>query len=102
MKNFFVDIMDGIDPTIDAVLGDTVTYTPSGGSPASVVGVFTKDYSERFESTGYQPLFEMDKDAVSSPAADDTLVYKTVTYVVRSVLHKKPDSNRITLVLGKQ
>lgn len=99
--SFIDDMLSTYDPIIDATLGDTVTYTPDGGSPASVVGIFDREYVDSLDATGWTPRFEMAVDAVTSPAAGDTLVFDGVTYTVRAVLLKEPDHNRTTLVLGK-
>ena len=66
------------------------TYTPSGGSAATVNGMFDKNYS--FADLGgavgvgsNDPRFVCRTVDVSSAANGDTIVVSAVTYTVRNV-----------------
>lgn len=69
---------------------DAGTYTPSGGSAATVNGIFDKDFNlaDFGASVGIatnNPRFVCATSDVSSAASGDQLVVRSVTYTVRSV-----------------
>jgi len=80
---------------------DAGTYTPSGGSAATVNGIFDKDYSladlgGSVAIGSNDPRFVCRTSDVSSAAAGDQLVVRSVTYIVRQV---EDDSTGITTLV---
>jgi len=81
--------------------GDAATYTPSGGSAATVNGVFDKDYSladlgGSVAIGSNDPRFVCRTSDVSSAASGDQLVVRSVTYTVRTV---EDDGTGITTLI---
>lgn len=99
--SFIDDMLSTWEPLIEGVLGDEVTYTPSGGVAATVLGVFDRENVDALDTDGYAPRFEMANDAVASPAAGDLITFDGEYFVVRAVLENEPDENRITLILAE-
>lgn len=69
---------------------DAGTYTPAGGSAATVNGIFDKDYalSDLGGSVGISsndPRFICLTSDVSSAANGDQIVVRSVTYIIRQV-----------------
>ena len=70
--------------------GTAATYTPSGGSAATVNGIFDKDYALAAIGDGVgvgsnDPRFICRTSDVSSAANGDAIVVNSVTYTVRNV-----------------
>ena len=84
--------------------GTAASYTPSGGSAATVNGIFDNDFVEVDAGGGVgialqQPCFLCRTADVSSAAEGDALVVSAVNYTVRIV---QDDGTGITtLVLEK-
>ena len=81
--------------------GDAATYTPSGGSAATVNGIFSKDYSladlgGSISIGSNDPRFICRTTDVSSAASGDQLVVRSVTYTVRQV---EDDGTGITTLI---
>lgn len=83
----------------------TASYTPQGGSPVAVRGIYDQEYLE-LDSGGSvafainQPRFQCASASVASAAEGDTLVVSGVTYKITVV---QPDGTGVTtLVLEKQ
>lgn len=71
--------------------GVTATYTPSGGSPVSISGIFDSDYQEVDAGGGVgfavkQPRFHTPTTNVASAAEGDTMTISGVSYVIRVVM----------------
>jgi hypothetical protein len=69
---------------------DAATYTPAGGSAATVNGIFDKDYSlaDFGGSVGVgsnDPRFICRTSDVSGAASGGQLVVRSVTYIIRQV-----------------
>lgn len=71
-----------------SVLGTSVTYTPLSGSPVTLkVMPSGDDRVSTFGDSRVQSsacVFEVLKSALAAPSKGDTLVYKGVTYTVKS------------------
>lgn len=84
-----------IDSPIRKVLGSAVTYTPGGGAPQSVLGVFESAYVRADAgnpgiSTSEPALFTRIEELASNPMVDlDALV--TVGSTVYRIHEVKPD-----------
>ena len=85
--------------------GSTATYTPSGGSPVSVNGIYEDDYEQidaggSFGVAGSSPMFQCSTSDVANAAEGDSLVVGGVTYIVRVVME---DGTGVTMLqLEKQ
>lgn len=70
--------------------GETVVWTPTGGSPASLTAIFTKETSEEAvgEDQYLMPVLEADclSSSVEGVKIGDSLKVRTVTYRVISIL----------------
>lgn len=96
---FTEDFDDFID-TDD--FGVSATYTPDGGSPVSIDGIFDKEFLAIDEGvvtlSSSNPMFLTKTTNVSSAAPDDTLLVDSVTYKIVEV---RPDGTGMTmLILG--
>lgn len=70
---------------------DTATYTPVGGSPASVLGIFDAPQASRgatdlMDITIPSPQFVCRTTDVPSAADGDEIVIRSIAYTVRVVL----------------
>jgi|TARA_R110000803_G_scaffold51256_2_gene106035 hypothetical protein len=76
---------------------DEATYTPAGGSAATVAGIFDKDYSlADFGSMGVgsnDPRFSCQTSDVPAAASGDQIVVRSITYLIR---HVENDGTGIT------
>jgi len=77
------------------------TYTPSGGSPVTVNGIFDNEFFEA-DAGGMvgvaiqQPRFDCSASSVSGALEGDTIVINSVNYVIRVV---QPDGTGITTLV---
>ncbi len=81
--------------------GTTGTYTPSGGSSSSILGIFDNDYMSADIGTNIgvgtsNPSFICRTADVASAANGDALVVNSVTYTVRNV---EDDGTGITTLM---
>lgn len=80
---------------IFARIGEDATYTPSGGSPSTVRGMFLDPYQSASLGDvaivgGSDPTFAAMTADVPNAARGDTLVYGGTTYTVRNVEPSAP------------
>jgi len=81
--------------------GTTATYTPSGGSPTSVKGIFDKDYIA-VDSGGSvpialeQPRFLCATSDVSAAAEDDAITIQGTAYLIKVV---ENDGTGVTILV---
>lgn len=74
-----------------SVLGQTVTYTPSGGAAESVTAIFDDafqvvDVAGDVEVLATQPMAAFDiSDLTQTPAAGDAVAVSGVTYYIEAV-----------------
>lgn len=97
------DLTNGVMNAAVSAFGETVVYTPSGGSPFSISGIFKSQYLEVDFSTGEEILSETpnlgvkNSDFASPPAQGDTLVVNDTTYTVHTV-HKDGEAGSTILL----
>ena len=80
---------DAVDSAVIAVTGETVTYTPDGGSPGDITALFqapdvepdTQDIN--FESMG--PMVTCLNTDVPSPSHNDTFTIRGQLYTVKRI-----------------
>lgn len=69
--------------TTISTLGDVYQYTPSGGSPVSINGVFSNAYVEIEQIVTLKPTLRINlADLTSLPAKGDAVQIDTVNYLV--------------------
>lgn len=96
VRDFFFSIND---------FGVEVIYTPDGGSPSTVTGIFDNPYLAAdaggfVEFTATSPTFITRTSAITGVAYGDTLTIDSVTYLIREVM---PDGTGMTtLALEEQ
>lgn len=96
------DLTDGVMRAATNTFGETVSYTPSGGSAFDVQGIFRDQFLE-IDSNGYEVLTDTpnlgvrNSDFSTTPAQGDTLVLNSTTYTVQAV-HKDGEAGS-TLIL---
>jgi endonuclease YncB( thermonuclease family) len=64
---------------------DAATYTPSGGSPATISGIFDGEYVEPLSTESAAPAFGCKASDVPSVADGDALHVRGEDYLVRTV-----------------
>lgn len=75
-----------------ADFGESVTYTPSGGSASTITGIFDKEY-QAVDTGGEvafaveQPRLAVRTSDVASAAEGDSVVISGVNYIVRVVMN---------------
>lgn len=78
----------------------SVTYTPSGGSSVSILGIFDNEFSlNDISEMGYQnmnPYITCKTSDVNNATNGDTFVISSVTYYVIGV---QPDGTGITRII---
>lgn len=92
-------------PVVDDTFGEPVTYTPAGGEPFEITGVFSEGHDQVAllddgpEATTARPMLGVRlAHFVSPPAQGDQVVIRGVTY---AVAEPRPDSHgRATLILN--
>ena len=95
--NFDTEFQDGTWPAHEDWFGESVDYTPFGGSSTAITAVWEPgDELDELESDGKQFVrrgrLSVDPDALSSwtPDTRDTAVIRSVTYSVESVAKVLP------------
>ena len=75
-----------------ADFGESVTYTPSGGSASTITGIFDKEYQA--VDTGGEVAFAVEQarlavktSDVANAAEGDSVVISGVNYIVRVVMN---------------
>ncbi len=88
-----------------ADFGESVTYTPSGGSASTITGIFDREY-QAVDTGGEvafaveQPRLAVKTSDVANAAEGDSVVISGVNYIVRVVMN---DGTGLTdLALEKQ
>lgn len=88
----------GVESTADILdffelddFADSATYTPTGGSASTVLGIFdapqaSRNATDMLDITISAPQFVCRTADVSNAADGDTIVIRTVSYRVRVVL----------------
>jgi len=71
--------------------GSSATYTPSGGGPVSINGIFEDDYDQidAGGSIGFaasSPTFQCSTADVSGAAEGDALIVGSASYIIRVVM----------------
>lgn len=90
----FSDLIDSALGTCMATLGESVTYTPQGSSPVTINGIYSDKVYEIAPGLGTQILTKKSlleiklSDLPVAPKAGDTVVLRTITYLV---LESDPD-----------
>lgn len=84
-----------------ADFGETLTYTPSGGTASSIIGIFDNSYEAvdvggSFAAAMQQPRVLVRSADVSGIAEGDTIVRSGATYIVRVVM---PDGTGMTEIM---
>lgn len=84
-----------------ADFGVTATYTPFGGTPVSVMGIFDNAYEDVSAggTVGFavlQPRFFCRSEDISAAQEDDTLVVGGVSYTIAVVM---PDGTGMTSLM---
>lgn len=84
--------------------GVAATYTPNGGDPVTVNGIFDNEYEEvGFGDVGLEsssPAFTCRESDVTGVAQGDALVINSVNYLIRN---PQPDATgMVVLILEKQ
>lgn len=101
----FTENMDSFFGASEVESGHAVaaTYTPDGGSPSTVNGIFDNEYFDDFGEVGLessQPAFHCDAADVSGVAQGDALQVNSVNFEIVNV---RPDgTGLVTLVLQEQ
>jgi len=80
--------------------GSTATYTPSGGSPVSVNGIYEDDYEQidaggSIGIAGSSPSFQCSSADISGAAEGDALTVGGVDYIIRVVME---DGTGVTML----
>jgi hypothetical protein len=81
--------------------GVAATYTPSGGSPVTVNGIFDNEFFEA-DAGGtvavaiQQPRFQCRTSDVASAAEGDAITINSVSYIIRVV---QPDGTGVTTLV---
>lgn len=95
-------ITDGVMRAATQVFGETVTYTPSGGSPVSKQGIFRSQY-ETVDAEGFRILTEQpnldirNSDFSPLPAQNDIFTIREIDYQVQTV-HNDGDAGSTILL----
>ena len=97
---FTEDLTAFFEPAGHAV---SATFTPSGGDPSTVAGIFNDEYYDEtggmIDIEGSKPVFICAESDVSGVAQGDALVINSVDYTIRNC---QPDgTGTITLILEK-
>lgn len=85
------DQVDAVLETCVDTFGEPATYTPSGGSPVEVLGIYDDLYEAVDPQTGAiitstQPVLGIKDDHLPDPPQqDDTVTVRGVTYRVKEV-----------------
>lgn len=97
-------VFAGVPRTFVTTLGETVEYTPQGGSPISLQGIFTKDHYAALE--GGEVQVDSAQPAVSFASSDapnarhgDTVLVGAQLYTVISV---QPDGMGMTALILRE
>ncbi len=86
----WIDLAAGVIESAQSTFGESVTYTPAGGSPATVVGIFN-DIFEVIDQNGggimsARPTLGVAvADFDTLPAPDDEFTIRSVTYKVQEI-----------------
>lgn len=82
------------------VFGEDCTYTPSGGSPVSIKGVFDNAFIEVEGVMSLKPVIRINlSDLEDAPGKGDQVTINSITYDVKE---SQPDSHGgTTLILKK-
>jgi hypothetical protein len=79
----FKALADSVVGLCNSVFGDSVTYTPSGGSPVSIKGVFDNAWVEIENVQSLKPILRIKlSDLSSSPAKGDQVTIDLIDYYV--------------------
>ena len=77
-----------------AYFGETITYTPRGGSGSSITAVVNRDAIEdvlddRGDHTIKTVLVTISQADVAAPAVDDSITVDSVTYAVKEIASRE-------------
>lgn len=79
------------------------TYTPDGGDPSTIYGIFDDEYFDEVGGVGIEgsaPAFHCEAADVSGVAQGDALTVNSVSYIIRNV---RPDgTGYVVLILEEQ
>lgn len=97
-------VFGGLAPAITSAIGTPITYTPPGGSEASLRAVWDDDFmtlqmAEGVEVEGRAIAAHIKKSDIASPVHDAAVVKGGVTYTVYQVEPNGP--GMWTLLLGE-
>ena len=87
----WTDLATRVQTAGQAVFGETVTFTPAGGSPEAVTGIFDADhvYQELLGDTMIEttrPVMVVRDAALSqTPVRGDAISVRSVSYVVTEI-----------------
>lgn len=90
----FADLMDAALGTCMATLGESVTYTPQGGSPMAVQGIFNDKVYEIDPGLGTRILSKLCLLEIQLSAFGDVTPQQLDTAVVRSITYKVIEVDR--------
>lgn len=81
--------------------GVAATYTPSGGSPVTVNGIFDNEFFEADAGGNVavaiqQPRFQCRTSDVASAAEGDAITINSISYIIRVV---QPDGTGVTMLV---
>jgi len=85
--------------------GRSVTYTPAGGSPVVIQGIFSSRSSDYVDAADGTPIDELAKltilnsasEGVEAPGLDDTVAVDGVTWAVRRIEERTATMHRLEL-----
>lgn len=94
-------VFSGVGRIFANALGETVTYTPQGGSAVSLQGVFTQDYRVVGENGDLQvesirPAVSLENADVPNAAQGDAVTVSGTNYRVVEVM---PDGTAMTTLI---
>lgn len=79
-------LFDDLNTECLSAFGETVTYTPAGGTPVDINGIADRSTDDEQESGSlYLPLFIATDDLSATPALGDGVAIGSVNYLVVKV-----------------
>lgn len=82
-----MSVFDGLAEAFTSALGEPVTYTPAGGAPAAISGIFELQAQAVFADPGAEsvaPRLSVNRaDLAADPAAGDAVIVRGTAYAVR-------------------
>jgi hypothetical protein len=100
MSDSFRDLEDMVLGVCNTTFGTSATYTPTVGSPVSIVGVFDNAHIEVDEVSSLRPVFRIKlADLDAAPAKGDQVTINETEY--RVMVCEKDSYGGAILILQK-